>query len=109
MRRLHLAQSLSGYADFYPQYPVVMPIIKAITGMAVEKGLMASPEAIARANAVKERGDTAMVAGEPTEACFIVDLRAGLTDRENAHLDTVVRKFEEIAMFDEFTQVLEDD
>lgn len=101
IRQHHFQRAVRGYEDLYRRYPVMMPIVKGLMAVAVETGLVAGPEAVAHVNRLA--GKTERPAGsEPTEACFVVDLELAMRHRGLAHVDSLARRFDDIAMFDEF-------
>lgn len=104
VRRRRFLRAMDGYADLFPQYPVMQVIFRGLMTMAVDVGLVGSQEAVRLARRLAEKGEgTSAVAGEePTEACFIVDLELALEDRGMAHVDRLSQRFDEIVMFDDF-------
>lgn len=102
IRQHHFQRAIRGYEDLYRRYPVMMPIVKGLMALAVETRLITGPEAVARVNKLANKTDQPM-GWEPTEACFVVDLDLAMKNRELAHVDSLAQRFDEIAMFDEFT------
>ena len=102
-RRRRFYRAMNGFADLYPRYPVMKDIIRGLMAMAVEAGLLGSPEAVRLARELADNGDSGHVSREPTEACYVLDLEMALLDRSQALVDKLAQRFAEIVMFDEFT------
>ncbi|KAH8168468.1 C6 transcription factor [Sarocladium implicatum] len=103
IRRRRFYRAIDGFAYLHPRYPVMQDIIRGLMAMAVEAGLLGSPEAVRLARELADKGGGGDVVKEPTEACYILDLETALIDRSQALVDKLAQRFAEIVMFDEFT------
>jgi hypothetical protein len=102
-RRYLLSCSLEGYYSFYPRYPVTLPIVKGLLTMAISSKLLTSQEGIEAIRRLRAKGNEHDQLPEPTVACFMVDLDLALTDQKGAHIDSLAQRFDEMVLFDEFT------
>lgn len=98
----HLA--VSGYESLYPRYPVVIAIVKGMLAMAVTAELIGTQDAYKIIRRLRDEETGPRPVEEPTQVCFMVDLDLAVTDQEGAHVDSLAQRFDDLILFDEFTQ-----
>ena len=90
---------LDGYADLYRSFRTAGAIAQALLSMAVTLGVVPGVEAKAMLGRVLLRATHRM---DDVNATFIVDLDLAVAHRSAAQLETLIRDFDELTLFDEF-------
>ncbi|KAK6815721.1 hypothetical protein PG987_016487 [Apiospora arundinis] len=96
--------SLNYLAELYKRYPMWIDIIKANLAMAVDSGNLAGAEAFAIMADITRKGQHHGILEHVFTSC-IVDFDLALTDPDRARVHELALKFDQLALFDEFTTV----
>ena len=101
--RFYFMLCIHGYQDLYPSFPIVGGIVQGLLAIAVDNGGMSTSEARLLNQELHDKRP-GHLATDRIKGNFAVDLDLAVTDREGAHYERLVDKFEEISLFDAFTQ-----
>ncbi|KAK8099938.1 hypothetical protein PG999_010312 [Apiospora kogelbergensis] len=102
--RFYFRLSLSYLTELYKRYPIWIDIIKANLAMAVDSGNLTMAEALAIVADVARSGQHHGVVEHVFTSC-ILDFELALTDQKQARVHQLALKFDQLALFDEFTTV----
>ncbi|KAJ6439386.1 Nitrogen assimilation transcription factor nirA [Purpureocillium lavendulum] len=95
---------LEGYADLFGAFPVAGAIAKSLLSMALRLDVITSSEARFLISRIYEKGAQRSHA-EQISASFVVDLNLAVTDPEAPQLANLNDAFDDLVMFQEFTQL----
>ncbi|CAG7561152.1 unnamed protein product [Fusarium equiseti] len=90
------------WQHLYVGYPIFSHVIQAFLTMAINNGLMSNREAKTLMADVLAGGKHHELAHEGIQTNFIVDFDLAMTNPDEAGVQAVAQKFEEVALFDEF-------
>ncbi|KAK7967895.1 uncharacterized protein PG986_002172 [Apiospora aurea] len=106
--RFYFRLSLVYLQELYKRYPMWLDVIKAMLAMAVDSGNLTSAEALRIIEAVaRESGQHHLISAQVFSSC-IVDFDLAITDPDRARVHELALKFDQLALFDEFTTVVAD-
>lgn len=94
------------WQHLYVGYPIFGGIAQAFLTMAINNGLITNREAKKLMAEVKGQGGHH---GEGISTSLIVDFDLAMTNRDEADVQAVAQKFEEVALFDEFVVYKKED
>ena len=92
------------YQQLHSGYAFIGGIIQGLVTMAWNKGLINTAEAAVFARELQTYGDHKMIESRLTGG-YILDLDLAFTDSNAAKVDNLIDQFEQIILFDEFTNV----
>lgn len=90
------------WQHLYVGYPIFSHVIQAFLTMAINNGLMSNREAKKLMAEVLAGGKHHELVHEGIQTNFIVDFDLAMTNPDEAGVQAVAQKFEEVALFDEF-------
>ena len=90
------------WQHLYVGYPFFSHVVQAFLTMAINNGLMSNREAKTLMAEVLTGGKHHELAHEGIQTNFIVDFDLAMTNPDEAGVQAVAQKFEEVALFDEF-------
>lgn len=99
--QLYFLLCIRGWQDLYFCFPIMAHIMKACLSMAVQRGLMTVATAQRLLSQLQKSGSHHL--GEQPLSSTIVDFDLAITDSHNAGTQAMAAKFDELALFDEFT------
>ncbi|KAM4062337.1 fungal zn(2)-Cys(6) binuclear cluster domain-containing protein [Hirsutella rhossiliensis] len=102
--RGYLMLCLDGYGDLFGAFPVAGAIAKSLLSMALRLSVVTSSEARVLMAGIYEKG-AHHPSTEQISASFVVDLDLAVTDRAAAELANLNNSFDDLVMFQEFTQL----
>ncbi|KAK6840748.1 hypothetical protein PG995_015958 [Apiospora arundinis] len=102
--RFYFRLSLNYLTELYKRYPMWIDVIKANLAMAVDSGNLAGAEAFAIMADITRKGQHHGIVEHVFTSC-IVDFDLALTDSDRARVHELALKFDQLALFDEFTTV----
>ncbi|KAK8034192.1 hypothetical protein PG993_009187 [Apiospora rasikravindrae] len=106
--RFYFRLSLSYLQELYKRYPMWIDVIKATLAMAVDGGNLTSAEALQIiADVTRQSGQHHLISAQVFNSC-IVDFDLAITDPDRARVHELALKFDQLALFDEFTTVVAD-
>jgi hypothetical protein len=98
--------AIQGYTLLAPKFPIVIAIVKALMMVALSANLITSQEAFRLVDLLQDKDRMAFRSiAEPTKTCVLVDLDMAISDTQAAHVDQLAQRFDELALFDELTEV----
>lgn len=101
--RAYFMLCVNSYADLFGAFRVVEGIVTSLLSMALRLRITDASEAralLARVHAKGKHIDTQRIT-----ASFVVDLNLAVTNRDGARLDSLCSGFDDLALFQEFTEV----
>ncbi|KAK8064204.1 hypothetical protein PG996_008856 [Apiospora saccharicola] len=106
--RFYFRLSLSYLQELYKRYPMWIDVIKANLAMAVDSGNLTSVEALKIIEDVaRESGQHHGIVAHVFTSC-IADFDLAITDPDRARVHELALKFDQLALFEEFTTVVAD-
>lgn len=106
--RFYFRLSLSYLQELYKRYPMWIDVIKANLVMAVDGGNLTSAEALKIIEDIsRESGQHHGIVAHVFTSC-IADFELVMTDPDRARVHELALKFDQLALFDEFTTVVAD-
>lgn len=110
-KRFYFIICIRYWQDMYSNYPIFDDIIRAFLNMAIKAAVLTGAEASAIVREVRARRsyndfDNIRAKEDPASTSLIADYDLAPVDRHEAQVGNLARKFEDIAMFDEFTHVI---
>lgn len=106
--RFYFRLSLSYLQELYKRYPMWIDVIKASLAMAVDGGNLTSAEALQiMEDITRKSGQHHGVVEHMFNSC-IADFELAMTDPDRARVHELALKFDQLALFDEFTTVVAD-
>lgn len=103
--RSYFILCLDGYGDLFGAFPVAGAIAKSLLSMALRLSAITSSEARNLMARISEKG-THHPYTDQTSASFVVDLDLAVTDRAAAELAKLNNAFDDLVIFQEFTQLV---
>ncbi|TEA14572.1 Conidial development protein fluffy [Colletotrichum sidae] len=105
--RFYFLTCIYGYESLRPSYRIAEVISRGLLAMTLRDGDMSGPEARHLLQEMKDT-DGNDAAGD-IRATFMVDLDLAMTDPEAARVENLAERFEDIALFRDFTTVDDDE
>jgi hypothetical protein len=105
-RRFYFIVCIQSYSNMYTCFDVIEPLVQGLLAMGMTNGLIGLVEAnrlILELQAKRPQlGPETRSAHRRVKGLFIVDRDLALRDKSAAMVDTMVDKFEEITLFNQF-------
>jgi hypothetical protein len=101
-RRFYFLLCIYGYQNLYAGFRVAATVAQGLLSMAIRDGALPSSEARVLLEELYKNGKHHAVLGN-VRSTFIVDQELALTNSEEAQVETLAEKFEELALLDELT------
>ncbi|TDZ29635.1 Nitrogen assimilation transcription factor nit-4 [Colletotrichum spinosum] len=105
--RFYFLTCIYGYESLRPSYRIAEVISRGLLAMTLRDGDISGPEARHLLQEMKDT-DGNDAAGD-IRATFMVDLDLAMTDPEAARVENLAERFEDIALFRDFTTVDDDE
>ncbi|PSN60230.1 hypothetical protein BS50DRAFT_681738 [Corynespora cassiicola Philippines] len=102
--RFYFQFCIETYQKLYMCFAFIWPLVQSLLAMAVENGAITGSEAERFGAGFKSSKRVFDLKSEMNRGGYIVDLDRAITDAAAATVDSLVTKFEEITMFNEFTK-----
>ncbi|KAF5542980.1 conidial development fluffy [Fusarium mexicanum] len=97
------------WQHLYVGYPLFGDVAQAFLTMAINNGLITNREAKRFMAELKGQGEHHGLADAGISTSLIVDFDLAMTNKEEANVQAVAQKFEEVALFDEFAVYKKED
>ncbi|KAF5628904.1 conidial development fluffy [Fusarium sp. NRRL 52700] len=97
------------WQHLYVGYPLFGDVAQAFLTMAINNGLITNREAKRLMAELKGQGEHHGLEDAGISTSLIVDFDLALTNKEEANVQAVAQKFEEVALFDEFAVYKKED
>lgn len=98
--RFYFLHCLGTFKDLAARFPVFGQVSRGLLAMAIRDRVMAADEAQAIIQVMRMRGKES----EESFGVFTIDFELALTDIQHANVKTMAEKFDELVVFDAFTQ-----
>ena len=102
--RAYFMLCMNSYADLCGAFRVVEGIVTSLLSIALRLRITSASEARALVARVHAKGghdpDTQRIT-----ASFVIDLNLAVTDRQGAQLESLYQSFDDLTLFQEFTEV----
>ncbi|KAF2117392.1 hypothetical protein BDV96DRAFT_572001 [Lophiotrema nucula] len=107
--RYYFLLCLYSYQKYFTAFAVYEEIVLGLLMMAISNGALRGEEARLITQELRKIGAGDVAREKEAERVrrrklFMIDFDRALTDQENASLDTLIQKYEEVTIFDEFTE-----
>ena len=102
--RYFLLLCVEGYQSLSVCFPVAETVLQGLLVMATEKGFLSITEARKIRDATKAKSRHHRVP-DSVSATWIADLDTAITNRDAALVETLATRFQDIAVFDEYTTI----
>jgi hypothetical protein len=112
-RRFYFMRCIQSYRDLYTYFEIAKGVYQGLLFMGIDNKVINIAEATHMNKELHEKRRNQqhvqkMIAEHPSKYAFIMDPNTAIRDHSAALVDSMVEKFEEVTIFDEFTIVSDD-